>query len=104
MYRCLTERFYPGRLYHGLYQIPSEAHCIVALYGSRSRAYDISVSTPPFIRLAQPYVLQHHQQFLGEEQKFDITYGSGGNGHRPIMDSELESSQVDLEDFQWPFI
>ena len=77
MYRCLAERFYPGQLYHGLYRIPSEAHCIVALYGSRSRAYDISVSTPPFIRLAQPYVLQHHQQFLGEEQKFDITYDSG---------------------------
>lgn len=59
---------------------------------------------PPFIRLAQPYVLQHHQQFLGEKQKFDITYGSRGNGHKPIMDSELESSQVSLEDFQWPFI
>ena len=49
--------------------------------------YDISMSTPLFIRLAQSYVLQHHQQFLGEEQKFDITYGSGGNWHRPIMDS-----------------
>ena len=76
----------------------------MALYGSRSRAYDISVSTPPFIRLAQPYVLQHHQQFLGEEPKFDITYDPGGNRHRPIMDSGLESSQVSLENFQWPFI
>lgn len=52
----------------------------------------MSASTPSFIRLAQSYVLQHHQRFLKEGQTFDITYSSEGNGYRPVMDSELESS------------